>query len=288
MRSILRRPRIGLRKTVCISRPLRYIHLIVKPLQTAMMNSELKSATTPRSFNPASLAKGMLTLCLCPHPDDFDSIAITLRHIHEAGGTMRVCVMRTGSGVENVYCSPPTWEVKAAIREKEQRASCAAFGLPAESLEFLDIEEDDGENPVESERNIETVGGRFRRIAPDIVFLPHGNDSNKGHRTIYRIFAGLAARAGKPLTAFLIKDAKTLGMRVDVYTPFEKDEAEWKASLLRLHDSQQSRNLRTRGFGFDKRVLDVNRNTARELGLVHEFAEAFEMEQWNSGKMEIS
>lgn len=38
------------------------------------------------------------------------------------------------------------------------------------------------------------------------------------------------------------------------------------------------RNLRTRGHGFDDRILDYNRQTARDLSLSEKYAEAFEIE----------
>jgi hypothetical protein len=63
--------------------------------------------------------------------------------------------------------------------------------------------------------------------------------------------------------------------------PFGQEEADWKAELLRFHDSQHQRNLHTRGHGFDDRILDVNRAIALELSLPCEYAEAFEIELYN-------
>ena len=63
----------------------------------------------------------------------------------------------------------------------------------------------------------------------------------------------------------LNQDAKTLGMRIDLYTAFDSDIADWKMKLLRHHRSQQHRNLRTRGIGFGARVLQLN--AAAALGL---------------------
>ena len=70
-------------------------------------------------------------------------------------------------------------------------------------------------------------------------------------------------------------------MRADFYMPFGPDQANWKAELLRFHDSQHQRNLRTRGHGFDDRILEVNKKIARELSLEEEYAEAFELELHN-------
>jgi len=77
------------------------------------------------------------------------------------------------------------------------------------------------------------------------------------------------------------RDPKTIEMHTDLYMPFGQEEAEWKGELLRFHDSQHQRNLRTRGHGFDERILAVNREIARDLALAHEYAEAFEVELYN-------
>jgi hypothetical protein len=71
-------------------------------------------------------------------------------------------------------------------------------------------------------------------------------------------------------------------LRPDIYTAFGEEDAQWKAQLLRFHDSQQQRNLNTRGHGFDQRILDTNRQIARELGLQAPYAEAFEVEMFGA------
>ena len=40
---------------------------------------------------------------------------------------------------------------------------------------------------------------------------------------------------------------------------------EWKAEMLRLHESQHVRNLETRGVGFDSRILAPELVNAKEL-----------------------
>ncbi len=46
---------------------------------------------------------------------------------------------------------------------------------------------------------------------------------------------------------------------------------------MRFHDSQHQRNLATRGYGLDARILNFNKQTARELSLEHKYAKAFEV-----------
>jgi len=82
------------------------------------------------------------------------------------------------------------------------------------------------------------------------------------------------------------RDEKTVKMRDELYMAFDESQAQWKAGLLRLHASQQHRNLQLRGVGFDERVLEMNRRTAKSLRLAAKgddeateckYAESFEV-----------
>jgi len=77
--------------------------------------------------------------------------------------------------------------------------------------------------------------------------------------------------------ALLFRDPKTISLREDAVCAFGGDAASWKRTLLLFHRSQQARNLRTRGSGFDERILEVNRDSAARLGLAEPFAELFEI-----------
>jgi hypothetical protein len=92
------------------------------------------------------------------------------------------------------------------------------------------------------------------------------------------MFRQIASGVDRPAAALLNRDPKTITMRIDVYTEFGEDEAKWKARMLRFHDSQQRRNLDTRGRGFHERILNTNRQIAREISCRSEYAEAFELE----------
>src|SRR5512136_2061029 len=122
-------------------------------------------------------------LVLAPHPDDFDAVAITLRFFRDRGNEIRLSVMSpSSSGVEDAFCFPPTPENKAFTREEEQRVSCGIFGLPAERLEFLRLDEDESGHLFDGEENYARLSRHLHRIRPDLVLMPHGNDSNAGHR----------------------------------------------------------------------------------------------------------
>ena len=53
---------------------------------------------------------------------------------------------------------------------------------------------------------------------------------------------------------------------MDLVTPYEAPTAAWKAALLRCHRSQHARNLRSRGIGFDERILAPDRAAAAPFG----------------------
>ena len=233
----------------------------------------------PVFLHSIQVPKELVTLVLAPHPDDFDEIGITLRFFRDNGDLIYVAVLSSGaSGVEDGFCSPPTRQTKGQIREEEQRKSCEYFGLPESHLTFLRLEEDHAGDIIENEVNVDRVRDHFLQIRPDVVFLPHGNDTNIDHQRTYAIFRRIASEAGYSITAFLNRDPKTISMRHDVYTLFEEKDTEWKGQLLRFHESQQQRNLNQRNHGLDERVLNVNRKTAQENLHTKMYAEVFELE----------
>lgn len=238
----------------------------------------------PVFLHSLRVPKQLVILVLAPHPDDFDEIAITMRFFKDNGNPIDVAVLSSGaSGVEDGFCSPPTRKAKAEIREKEQRNSCKFFGLPDSSLTFLRLQEDHAGHIIENDANFGRVRDHFLEKRPDMVFLPHGNDTNIGHQRTYSIFRRIAQGVGYSLVAFLNRDPKTISMRHDVYTLFEEKDAEWKGQLIRFHESQQQRNVNTRNHGLDQRVLRVNREIARGNLQMHTYAEAFELEFFNAG-----
>ena len=254
---------------------------------TNMDLSALLSVCAPRAIPDLSLPNDLKILILAPHPDDFDAIGVTLKQLTDNGNPIYVAVARTGSGVEDAYCPGFTLAQKADLREEEQRQSLHFFGLPEGCITFLPLSKGGQDQPLDNSENNAAILTLIRKEAPDIVFLPHGNDTNSGHRAMYSLFSQAARRSGRSLVAFLNRDPKTIGMRTDLYMPFGLAEADWKAQLLRFHDSQHQRNLRTRGHGLDDRILNVNLQSAKDLSLVHEYAETFEVEIHDHSKQRI-
>jgi len=244
------------------------------------MHDILNNVTCPVSLDALTIPKGLRLLSLAPHPDDFDAVAVTMKRLFAAGTEIFVAVASFGaSGVEDSFCTPPTILEKARAREIEQRRSCEFFGLPDDHVRFLRLEEDAAGKITDTEYNFAAVAAVFKEFLPDLVFLPHGNDTNSDHRLIYSMLSRLGQNVGRAFTAFLSRDPKTIALRMDVYTAFGEIDAAWKAELLRFHQSQHTRNLNTRGYGFDERILSGNRENAQLYDIKdYAYAEVFELE----------
>lgn len=241
----------------------------------------------PVPFQTLKIPETLRVLVLAPHPDDLDAIGVTARFLLENGNPLYAVVVTSGaSGVEDSYVSPPTTEAKSQIREQEQRASCRFLGLPETRLMFLRLEEDETGQPADNEVNTDRVRQQLQSRRPRMVFLPHGRDTNLGHQRVYAMFRQVAQEARFPLAAFLNRDPKTIQMRCDVYLGFEEKTAVWKAELLRFHQSQHQRNLNQRGYGFDERILGINRRSAELCCVDAPYAEVFELETFGTGGFE--
>jgi LmbE family N-acetylglucosaminyl deacetylase len=236
----------------------------------------------PLLLSSIVLPAPLTILVLAPHPDDFDAIGVSLRYLTAQGHQLHLAVMTSGAnGVEDGWQGAKTPDDKTAIRQSEQRASCHFFGLPPERLDFLRLWEGVG-NQSHDARDYQKLRAYLHAKRPDLVFLPHGNDSNQTHRRTYEAFHSIVTKDGMRVLACLNLDAKTIAMRRDVYMYFGDEEAAWKGELLRFHRSQHERNLKTRGYGFDERVLRINRTSAVQAGSPTRYAEVFELQSFGS------
>ena len=121
----------------------------------------------------------MTVLVLAPHPDDFDAIGVSLRHLHELGHRLHLAVLTSGAnGVDDGFEGAVTPEHRAELREAEQRASCAFFGLPETRCAFLRLWQD----PAAEAQDLQCLRRHVLALRPGLVFMPHGNDSNATHR----------------------------------------------------------------------------------------------------------
>ncbi|MGA0846632.1 MAG: PIG-L deacetylase family protein, partial [Luteolibacter sp.] len=175
-------------------------------------------------------------LILAPHPDDFEVVAVTMRRLADRGCELFLDVLTGGaSGVEDAFAIG--WEAKTAAREHEQRDSCQLFGLPDAHLRFHRLSEDADGHMRDDPQNCACVMAILDRVQPEAVVLPHHNDPNADHRRTFRYFEQWRARQAQPPLALLVRDPKTVAMRLDLVTCFGAEDAEWKAGLLRCHRS---------------------------------------------------
>lgn len=244
------------------------------------------------------LPRSGVVLVLAPHPDDPESVVVTCRLLMRSGCDIRYLIVSLSpAGVEDAYAGSQTdvsmrslEERKAAIRRREQNQSAKEFGLDEKKVNFLALDEsklDSPENKGELRRQLEST-------APDIVIMPTGRDTNRTHQWVYEVFRecakDIAEKNGKTICAFYNEDPKTTEIRRDLFVFFGEETAAWKRRLLRFHDSQQQRNLHTRGIGFDQRILDVNHACGRRFllsanlqGGAGNYAEGFELELFQPG-----
>jgi LmbE family N-acetylglucosaminyl deacetylase len=213
-------------------------------------------------------------LVLGPHPDDPECVAITCRLLMHYGCEIwYTIVSMSPSGVEDRYAqqwgnnnSISLEREKIEIRRMEQTSAAEMFGLTQSRLAFLGIEED---KELDSPQNLTRIKDHLESVAPDIVIMPMGNDSNQTHAWVYEVFRKCAKeitlKKEKPVIALYNEDPKTIKMRRDLFVLFDEESGDWKRTLLRVHASQQQRNIHRRGIGFDERILGMNHLCFRRL-----------------------
>jgi len=221
---------------------------------------------------------GAVALALAPHPDDAEAIAVTLRLLATNGWQLRWAVVTSGwSGVQDDFVGPDQ-ATKAAARRKEQRAAARLFGLPANRLAFLELEETEDGALAATKANRARLFQVLGKSTPDLILLPWRLDSNATHRLVYQWFAEWADGWPRPVVALGNEDPKTQEFQPHVRVLFAEQIARWKEKLLECHQSQSARNLATRGHTFAARILAVNR-TVPGIPEGH-YAERFQAACW--------
>lgn len=220
-------------------------------------------------------------LVLCPHPDDFDVAAVTLRSFYEKGSEMYVAVAPTWSGVlDSFYDQEASAEQRIVTREGEQRDSMLFFGLEGSQFEFFPHSCDLDENGElrYSEGNLALVEQCVLQQRPEAIFLPHPNDANPAHSAMYQMVKEVLLQHHLPVQLFKQMDPKTTDLRIDIHTPMSDEDMAWKAQLFNFHKTQDHRNQVTRGITLAERILASNEVIAKVHQLSCQAAEAFEVE----------
>jgi LmbE family N-acetylglucosaminyl deacetylase len=247
--------------------------------EAKQLAQQILKGKRPVSLRNCSISPELKILVLAPHPDDFDAITITLKYFQENGNLIFLLVLTGAStGVDDSFLSDPTKENKEKVREIEQKKSLEYFGFPSSNVSFLYLTEDKHGDLILNEECQSTISKKFEEIRPDAIFLPYGKDTNPSHRRTFKLVRDITKEIDKPIIAFYNQDPKTTQIRLDTYIDFDKETALWKRKMLCFHQSQQARNLQTRGIGFDDRILNVNAEIAREINIKSQYAEGFQIE----------
>ena len=231
---------------------------------------------------PLSMAEEPLpgsgrVLALAPHPDDPESVAVTLRLLARGGWDVRYSVVTSGwSGVHDSFVGPERAR-KAEAREQEQRAAGRLFGLAPERLVFLRLAEAGTGELADTAENRARLEAHLRAVGPDVILLPYGHDSNAAHRRVYAWASDWARGQAGSRLILGNQDPKTLGYRLDFEVRFGAQTAAWKTRLLECHQSQSRRNQVTRGTTFAARILAVNR-MPDSAATPETYAERFQVE----------
>jgi LmbE family N-acetylglucosaminyl deacetylase len=244
------------------------------------------------------IPKSGKALVLAPHPDDPESVVVTTRMMMKAGCSLQYCVATLSpAGVEDAFAEKALRDgndtlksIKENMRRDEQLEAAKLFGLTADRVDFLGL----NEACLDSPKNEEILEKYLDQADLNIALLPCGNDSNRTHRWVFQAFRKWALFTAqlrrRPILALYNEDPKTIEMRTDLLVFFGQKTCEWKKQLLLAHASQQQRNINSTGIGFDHRILSINERCAKnnkgslqKEGRAHpnmEFAENFEMEMF--------
>ena len=253
-----------------------------------------------RSGLKPSPPSGARVLILGPHPDDPESSAVTIRLLMDSGCEIFYAIAcMSPEGVDDEYAdrrhdmdSLSLGDRKIEIRRLEQKQSAQMLGIASNRLTFLDIEKSENKNSLDTDENRLKIRSHLEFLLPDIVITPAGKDTNQTHVWVCKIIRqcvrDLSINSGKPIVALYNEDPKTTEIRRDLFVLFSENSALWKKFLLRIHDSQQQRNISRQQKGFDERILRVNLEGYEKLLQLTPFAvgkdryaEVFEIEIFN-------
>jgi LmbE family N-acetylglucosaminyl deacetylase len=143
-------------------------------------------------------------LVISPHPDD-ESIGCggSLRQHAVAGDVVHVVFLT--SGEKGGHGRPEIETVR--LREEEARAAAAVLGV--RELEFW--REPDGALEARPEL-IGRVKSKFRSFAPDVLYVPHPEESHPDHRVAAQLALGSVRNA----------DAAAEVWGYEVWTPIQR------------------------------------------------------------------
>lgn len=150
------------------------------------------TALRRRAVDVTEASEARSCLVLAPHPDD-ETLGCggTIRRKRLAGSEVTVAVATDGRYSHRSAVIGP--DELAALRREESRRACAALGVDADHVRFLDFEENSLEDPAQRAALDEALDHLVAETEPDELLIPSGIDRLSDHRALND--AGLAAAA---------------------------------------------------------------------------------------------
>ena len=167
----------------------------------------------------ATHRRKLTVLAIAPHPDDLEiGCAGTLIQLGRAGHAVHLAIMTRGEAGG-----------RPELRQQEQEAAARLY--KAKAIHWLGFE--DTKVPL-SKASIDALDAVMKRVKPDLVFAPWGDDTHQDHRATS---AQVRSATRYTKTVLFYEVPSTIEFQPDVYVDITRDLAA-KERALRAHKSQ--------------------------------------------------
>jgi len=141
------------------------------------------------------LASGRAVLVIAPHPDD-ETLGMggTIARLAAAGSVPHVAFVTDGRASHPGHPTLGPEDI-AALRRREAEGALAALGVGADRVAYLGGPDGrlDRLAPDEGKRLADELRLAFRRVRPDLVFLPTRADGSSEHQGAYDLVRSVLA-----------------------------------------------------------------------------------------------
>lgn len=136
----------------------------------------------------------MKILVIAPHPDDeVLGCGGTIKKYVKEGHEVYLCI------VTKAYT--PDWS-EDFIKNREKEITHVSKVLGIKETFFLDLPTVKLDTVPQKELNFK-IGAVVNKVAPDILYIPHGGDLNKDHRLIFEASLVIARPTGNKIKSIL-------------------------------------------------------------------------------------
>ncbi len=173
-------------------------------------------------------------LALAPHPDDPDAVAVTLRLLARGGWEVSWAIVTSGcSGVQDAFAGS-----LHARKSRGARGGTGGIGTPLRSARGTAAlpaagRGCDGEL-AETAENRMRFDAALRKLAPALVLLPCGADTDPTHRRVFTWFHDWMCNWPHPLTALYNEDPKSLAFSPRVRGDLRRRDGALESGVARM------------------------------------------------------